>query len=155
MTDDSDRVARIADLAVDRELSVATAESLTSGTVAKVLGAGPHASAWFRGGVVAYHPSVKFDVLGVDEGPVVTASCAEQMATGAQRLLGADLVVAATGVGGPDESDGEPPGTVFVAVATPEDVTTRELSLDGNPDDVLAATVSTCLTLLEDVLARD
>src|SRR6187402_1462787 len=103
--DEASRVERIADLAVDLEVTVATAESLTSGTVAKTLGAGPNAADWFCGGVVAYQEPVKFDVLGVREGPVVTAECAEQMATGVRKLLGADVVVSATGVGGPDPSE--------------------------------------------------
>jgi nicotinamide-nucleotide amidase len=157
VTDDANasRVERIADLAVDLELRVATAESLTSGTVAKTLGAGPNAADWFVGGVVAYQEPVKFDVLGVREGPVVTAECAEQMATGARKLLGADVVVSATGVGGPDPSEGKPAGTVFVAVARGDDVAVEELALDGDPEEVLSGTVSRCLGLLEQTLHTD
>jgi nicotinamide-nucleotide amidase len=149
------RVQRIAELAIDLEVSIATAESLTCGTLAKELGAGPDAADWFVGGVVAYQEPVKFAVLGVDEGPVVTARCAEQMATGVVRLLGADVSVSATGVGGPDESEGKPPGTVFVAVAAPSGTTVKELSLDGDPEQVLAGTIDACLELVEDVLGRD
>jgi len=153
--DDASRVERIADLAVDLEVTVATAESLTSGTVAKTLGAGPNAADWFCGGVVAYQEPVKFDVLGVREGPVVTAECAEQMATGVRKLLGADVVVSATGVGGPDPSEGKPAGTVFVAVVRGDDVAVEELALDGDPEEVLAGTVSRCLGLLEQMLRTD
>lgn len=149
---DVDRVEEISRLAGERGVTVVTSESLTSGTVAKTLGAGPNASGWFRGGIVAYQEPVKFDVLGVPEGPVVTPECAEQMARGARVLLGADVAVSATGVGGPDPSEGKPPGTVFVAVATPDDVTVRELSLDGGPDQVLDGTVTRCLMLLEEIL---
>jgi nicotinamide-nucleotide amidase len=155
MTDHIDRVRDIARLAGAQEKTVATSESLTSGTVAKTLGAGPSAADWFRGGIVAYQEPVKFDVLGVPEGPVVTPECAEQMARGARSLLGADVAVAATGVGGPDPSEGKPAGTVFVAVATEAGVTVRELSLDGEPDDVLDGTVAKCLELLEEILQRD
>ncbi len=156
LTDDTSRVERIADLAVDLEVTVATAESLTSGTIAKTMGAGPNAADWFRGGIVAYQEPVKFDVLGVPEGPVVTAECAEQMALGARKLLGADLVVSATGVGGPDPSEGEPPGTVFIAVARDDDVTVEKLELDeDDPEQVLGHTVSRSLELLEQVLGRD
>jgi nicotinamide-nucleotide amidase len=149
---DADRVKRIADLAGAQGVTLATAESLTCGTLAKELGAGPNAADWFRGAVVAYQEPVKFDVLGVREGPVVTAECAEQMARGVRRLLGADVAISATGVGGPEPSEGKPAGTVFVAVATPAGVTTRELSIDGDPDDVLTQTVSTGLALLEETL---
>jgi nicotinamide-nucleotide amidase len=153
MSIDTDRVNRIAELAAPRELRVVTSESLTSGTVAKWLGAGPNAADWFGGGVIAYQERVKFDVLGVDEGPVVTESCAAQMARGALELLRADLAVSCTGVGGPEPSEGKPPGTVFIAVATANDVVVRELALDGSPEEILDETASACTALVEEVLA--
>ena len=152
MTDDSSTTERIADLAGDHQITIATSESLTCGTIAKTLGAGPNASDWFRGGIIAYQEPVKFDVLGVPEGPVVTRECAEQMALGARTLLGADVVVSATGVGGPDPSEGKPPGTVILAVAASGGTTVREVSLEGGPDEVLDATVSECLAMLEEHL---
>jgi nicotinamide-nucleotide amidase len=154
MTDDTERVERIAELAAKRQLRVVTSESLTSGTVATRLGAGPDAADWFGGGIVAYQEPVKFDVLGVEEGPVVTALCATQMAQGARRLLMADLAVSCTGVGGPDPSEGKPAGTVFVAVATADDVVVRELALEGSPEEVLDETASMCLALVEEVLSQ-
>lgn len=155
MSIDPDRVDRIADLAAAKKVRVVTAESLTCGTVAKTLGAGPNASAWFGGGIVAYQEPVKFDLLGVQEGCVVTRECAEQMARGARELLRADVAVSCTGVGGPDPSEGKPAGTVIIAVVTEESVEVRELSLDGEPDEVLDRTSSECLSLLEEVLAKD
>lgn len=155
MSIDPDRIDRIADLAAAREVRVVTSESLTCGNIAKTLGAGPNASAWFGGGIVAYQEPIKFDVLGVPEGPVVTRECAEQMARGARELLMADVAVSCTGVGGPDPSEGKPAGTVIVAVATEKGVDVRELSLDGEPDDVLEQTTSACLGLLEEVLGAD
>jgi len=89
----------VAEHASRRGLTVAVAESLTSGRLASALGEAPDASEWFRGAVVAYASAVKFDVLGVTPGPVVTASCAREMATGARNLLAADVSVAGTGVG--------------------------------------------------------
>jgi nicotinamide-nucleotide amidase len=155
MTDDTERVERIAKFAAERKVRVVTSESLTSGNVATRLGAGPNAADWFGGGIVAYQEPVKFDVLGVEEGPVVTEACARQMATGARDLLGADVAVSCTGVGGPDPSEGKPAGTVIVAVASGEELAVRELALDGSPEDVLAETASHCLALLEEVLGDD
>ena len=68
--------------------------------------------------IVAYQEPVKFEVLGVPEGPVVTDGVRPPDGPRAQRLLGADVVVSATGVGGPDPSEGKPAGTVILAVAT-------------------------------------
>ncbi len=153
MRTDSERVERIAEIARERGLRVVTSESLTSGLVAQRLGAGPEAAEWFGGGIIAYHERVKFDVLGVEEGPVVTSACAVQMARGALSLLGADVAVACTGVGGPEPSEGKRAGTVFIAVATTEDVRMRELSLEGSPEDVIRETTERCVTLLEETLA--
>lgn len=63
-------------------VTIAVAESLTGGQLSSALAAVPEATDWFRGGLVAYAPEVKFDALGVTPGPVVTARCAEEMATG-------------------------------------------------------------------------
>src|SRR5687768_14710157 len=145
-------VEQIARLASAHDLTVAAAESLTSGLIASRLGAGPNASEWFRGSVVAYQEPVKFDVLGVREGPVVEADCAEEMARGVAKLLSADVAVAATGVGGPDPAEGKPAGTVFVAVTVDGQATVRELDLDGDPDDILTDTATHALELLLEAL---
>lgn len=72
-------------------------------------------SKWFRGGIVAYSATVKYDVLDVPHGPVVSEVAALAMARGVDRLLDADVAVAVTEVGGPDSQDGEPPGAVWAA----------------------------------------
>jgi PncC family amidohydrolase len=69
-----------------------------------------------RGGVVAYASSVKFEVLGVRPGPVICEQAAREMAAGVANLMGADVGIATTGVGGPDEMEGQPVGTVWIGV---------------------------------------
>lgn len=153
-----EQVAEIAQLAESHGRSIAAAESLTSGRLATVLGAGPGAGAWWRGGVVAYSPEVKFDVLGVRPGPVNCAECAEQMARGVRALLGADVAIATTGVGGPGDDEGVPEGTVFVAVDDGRSTSVEELRLDGDPEQVVEATVEAVLDRLRASLrgaARD
>ena len=88
------------------------AESLTGGLIASRLVNVPGASKWFRGGVVAYDSQVKFDVLGVPRGPVVTEPAAAAMAEGAARVTGADVGLGITGVAGPDDQEGVAPGHV-------------------------------------------
>ena len=77
----------------------------------------PGASDVFRGGIVSYASEVKFDLLGVPEGPVVSEEAVRSMAEGACRVLGADCSIAVTGVAGPDPQDGEQPGTVWMATS--------------------------------------
>lgn len=152
MTDHRRVVEAIATIAGRHQVGVGVAESLTSGQLSAALGAGPDASSWFRGGVVAYAAEVKFDVLGVRPGPVVTASCAREMARGAAGVLGAEATVAATGVGGPDIEEGEPPGTVYVAALVGARERCIRLALDGDPAHVLAATTAAALDLLCELL---
>ncbi len=111
--------------------TLAVAESLTGGLLAERLTRVPGASSWFRGGVVSYHPQVKFDLLDVPEGPVVTAEAAAAMAAGARRVLAGDVGIGVTGVAGPDELEGQPVGTVWWAVDVAGSVTTGRLALGG------------------------
>ena len=103
---------------------LATAESLTGGLVGAAITAVPGASQVYRGGVVAYATDLKTQLLGVDVALLarvgaVDAEVAGRMAEGARDRLGADYGLATTGVAGPDSQDGKPPGTLWVAVATP------------------------------------
>ena len=134
-------------------LTFGVAESLTGGLVASRLVNVPGASSWFRGGVVAYHEQVKFDVLGVPAGPVVTEPAAAAMAEGAQRVTGADIGLGITGVAGPDDQEGVAPGTVFVGLALPGQRTeTRELRVPGDRDRVRQYATISALDLLRRTL---
>ncbi|MPV37990.1 CinA family protein [Georgenia subflava] len=132
--------------------TIAVAESLTAGKIASHLGAAPSSSTWFAGGVVAYTNEVKYSVLGVERGPVVTARCAEQMATGVARLTGADIAVAVTGVGGPGPEEGKEAGTVYIGACAGARSTTEHHQLDGGPEEILAKTTLRALTLLLEMI---
>jgi nicotinamide-nucleotide amidase len=134
--------------AQEADLTVATAESLTSGQVAAHLGAAAASSSWFKGGVVAYDDEVKFKVLDVPRGPVISQDCGSAMAEGVRRLLGADVAVAVTGVGGPDEQEGQPAGTVYIGVASSDGGTCRHHRFDGDPKEVITATALEALKAL-------
>lgn len=129
----------------ERGLTIAVAESLTGGQLSAALAAAPDAGEWFRGGLVSYASEVKFDLLGVDRGPVITCAAAEQMAVGAARLLGADAAVAITGVGGPEPVEGQEPGTVHIAWFGPSGVVSATRHHPGDPDDVVRASVTAAL----------
>lgn len=127
----------IAALALHQGRQVAVAESLTSGKLAAALGAASRASEWFRGGIVAYQHEVKYRLLGVDEGAVVTARCAEQLVRGALDAMAGDAALAVTGVGGPGPEEGKPAGTVFIAVGSRESVSVFEHRFAGEPSSIL------------------
>jgi nicotinamide-nucleotide amidase len=149
----SDLVARLT--AVGE--TVAVAESLTGGLVAAALTEIPGASVVVRGGVLAYATDLKAQVLGVDEALLasqgaVDSEVAAQMASGVRSLMGATYGLATTGVAGPDQADGKPVGTVYVAVAGPGSSRVRALSLSGDRQEVRALSVHAVLSLLAEEL---
>ncbi|MCM6771980.1 CinA family protein [Nocardia sp. CDC159] len=149
MSDEVERnAARLAELLEAARLCVAVSESLTAGQLCAALGAAPNSGTWFRGGVVAYATEVKRGVLGVPDSPPVSAETAAAMAEGVRELMRADLAVATTGVGGPEPQDGEPVGSVWLAVSTPDGVDTHHYSFSGDPEQVLRQTVEHALELL-------
>ena len=133
MEDDAEQVGSILQR---RHVQLAVAESLTGGLLASRFARAPGASEWFQGGVVAYASSVKFGLLGVPPGPVVSERAAMAMAAAAARMFQSAVAVAVTGVGGPESQDGEPPGTVWVATWPFELGRATLLHLQGSPETV-------------------
>jgi len=126
---------------------IGTAESMTGGMVAAALTSSPGSSNYVRGGLVAYDPQLKAKLLGVtDVDNVVNLETAVEMAEGGRKLLDADVVVAVTGSAGPDPLE-KPPGTVIIAVATPEDTRGRELRMPGDRERVMAYGTTSALHL--------
>ncbi len=144
----------------ERGLTLATAESLTGGMVGSRLCDVPGASDVYLGGVVSYASEVKHELLGVPQGPVVTEAAALAMALGVRDRLGADAAVAATGVAGPDEQEGRPPGTVCLAAVVGDPGAggrqqSMEVQLPGRRRQVREFAVITLLGLLRRVLLAD
>lgn len=134
--------------------SLGLAESVTGGLVAGRLTAIPGASESLRGSIVSYASDVKFDVLGVPEGPVVSERAAIAMADGARRVLGADVGLSLTGVAGPTEQDGQPVGTLWVGLALPGAATTAtSFRMPGQRDQMRQMSVISALDLLRRNLA--
>jgi nicotinamide-nucleotide amidase len=151
---------QLVQLLARRGLTVACAESLTGGLVCGALTDVPGASAVVRGSVVAYATDVKAGLLGVDAallaaGGAVQADVARQMALGVCRVLRADVGVATTGVAGPDPQDGQPVGTVFLAVAHGGDAVVRRLTLEGDRATIRSRSVAAALELMAAVLESE
>lgn len=156
----SDNPADIIAAARAKGVSIGCAESLTGGLVAAALVDVPGASAVFKGSIVAYDLMVKHELLGVSAAVLaqrgaVNAEVATAMAEGALGALGADIVVATTGVAGPDPDpvSGAAPGVVFIAVAGGDLGTmVRELSVEGDREGVRAAARRAALQALHDAV---
>lgn len=131
-----------------RGWTLGLAESVTGGLVCGRLTAVPGASDVVRGSVVSYASEVKFEVLGVPEGPVVSEAAAMAMARGAIDVLGSDVGVALTGVAGPSEQDGQPVGTLCVAVITPQTTRATTFRLPGHRQQMRELSVISALDLV-------
>ena len=148
-TDDDTMESVVLRMLGDRGWTFGVAESVTGGLVGGRLTNVPGSSSVFRGGIISYASDVKFSLLGVDEGPVVSEEAAAQMAAGARRVLGCDVALALTGVAGPEEQDGRPVGTLCVAATFPDGSTvTTTATLPGVRDQMRQMSVITALDFL-------
>jgi nicotinamide-nucleotide amidase len=133
--------------------TLATAEGVTAGLVAEHLGRVPGASAWFRGGVVAYDNALKTDLLAVPaelirEHGAVSAAVAEAMAVGCRTKLGTDLAVSTVGIAGPGGAMADKPiGLVYAAVAWDGGVSSQSFSWLGTRAEVQSRTAKLALNL--------
>jgi nicotinamide-nucleotide amidase len=140
--------------------TIATAESLTGGRLAVALTDVPGGSESYLGGVVAYATELKQSFLGVDEvlveqHGVISPECAKAMASGVRAVTGATYGLATTGVAGPGEQEGKPPGTVFVGIAGPGILEAVALELTGKRGQIQDRTTREAFEALEAVLRRE
>lgn len=145
----------VVELMRSRGLTLGLAESVTGGLVAGRITNVAGASAVLRGSVVSYASDVKFGVLGVPEGPVVSEAAAVSMALGARKVLGADVGLALTGVAGPDSQEGLQPGTLCIGLALPDGSThSTTVHLPGARDQMRQLSVISSLDFLRKRLAQ-
>lgn len=147
---------------IERGWTLGIAESLSGGALAAEFVSVPGASASLRGAIVAYATPVKHTLLGVDDGLLdahgpVHPDVALQMAAGARHALQvsgvpADVGVSTTGIAGPDSPDGQPVGTVHVAVVTPYTSVSEAFRFDGDRAQVRAQTVDAAVAMLARIL---
>ncbi|HEX2294476.1 MAG TPA: competence/damage-inducible protein A [Actinomycetota bacterium] len=143
----------------DRGATVAVAESLTGGLLGGELTRLPGASDFFSGGIVVYTDEVKQRVAGVDpallrDKGAVSEEVAAALAESAARSFGADLGLSATGVAGPGEQDGLPPGTVFVGATFRGRTEVRRPRAYGDRGNVRAIAVTWAIDIGRRLLLR-
>ncbi len=140
---------------------LATAESCTGGGIGARVTAVSGSSAYYRGGVIAYHNDVKRDRLGVSEETLethgaVSAQTAAEMARGARQVAGgrkASVGLSVTGVAGPGGGTEEKPvGTVYIGVSSDEGETVRHFMFSGGRESVRNQSRDAALALLRDHL---
>lgn len=145
---------RIAKKLSGTQQTIATAESCTGGKIAARFTAIPGASSYFKGSIVTYATSAKTDVLKIPEDfiekhSVVSAKISEEMAKRTRALFQSDFAVATTGNAGPTKGDSDAEiGTVFIAIATKNDVQSFEFNLGNQREKVTEKAVNKSFELL-------
>ena len=159
MDKDSEKsVQAVADRLLKHRQKVCTAESCTGGLIAKTFTDLAGSSEWFERGFVTYSNAAKTDMLAVpasliEDYGAVSEAVATAMASGALRHSKADYSIAVTGVAGPGGgSDDKPVGTVWIAVASAEQMVARRYQFDGDRQAVRAATLITAIEELLDLV---
>jgi len=157
----TEQVGAVADMLGKLRLTVATAESCTGGLLAATLTAVPGASAWFRGGVVAYSNDLKIQLAGVrpatlESHGAVSSAVARELAQGARDRCSADLGIGITGIAGPGGgSEDKPVGTVCLAVADEHGIHDWTVRFKGGRETVRSGTVLFALERILERLAPD
>lgn len=142
-TGEDDLAAVLLDVYRARGRTLAVAESCTGGMIGARITAIPGSSDVFLGGAIAYHNRPKVD-LGVSERILEThGAVSEQtvkaMALGCRERLGADQVVAVTGIAGPaGGSEEKPVGTVWFGFAGMDGVEAERYIFPGTRQEVRA-----------------
>lgn len=141
-------------LLTQHQKTLAVAESCTGGKIAQLLTSVAGASNYFRGGIVSYSKEAKSQVLGIpaetiEKYDVVSAEVASAMATSARNIMHADYALATTGNAGPASESGEAGvGTVFIALATPNEVIAEEFNFGQPREKVIDRSVNKAFEML-------
>lgn len=137
--------------------SLSTAESCTGGAIASKIVAKSGASAYFKGGIVAYSNQAKAEILGVS--PVllkkygaVSSQVVLAMAQGASKIFKTEYAVSTSGIAGPlGATKNKPVGLVWIGVKTPKKLTAKKFIFKGSRSSVIRQATDTALKLLEEL----
>ncbi len=130
----------VGQLAIEKGLTIGTAESCTGGNIAQLLTSIPGSSAYFKGSIVAYANDIKTSALNVSEETLSTEGAVsevtvQEMVKGLIDTLRVVLAIAVSGIAGPTGGSPEKPvGTIWMAVGNKDKVITKKLQLTKNRD---------------------
>lgn len=130
--DDDELPEIIGKLLLNKNMTLAVAESCTGGLLGKLFTDSPGSSGYFLGGVIAYADEIKIRILNVpsiviERHGAVSAETAKYMAEGVKNLSDASIGLSITGIAGPSgETLQKPVGLTYVGICTPERTSARE-----------------------------
>ncbi len=140
------------------ELTLGTAESCRGGGIGARVTVVSGSSAYYLGGIIAYHNDVKQTRLGVsaetlESHGAVSEQTAQEMARGARQAVGASVGLSVTGIAGPAGGTLEKPiGTVFIGVSSDAGEEVRHFVFSGDRQSVRVQSEGAALAFLRDHL---
>ena len=156
---DTDKLEEVvANLLIDNNKTIATAESCTAGLLSAKLTDVAGSSKYFNGGVVCYSNELKSDLVGVkqqtlDRYGAVSEETAHELAINIAKKLNSDIGVSITGIAGPDGgSEKKPVGLVFVGISYKNNVYIKKYNLTPNRNINRELTVTLCLNEIRKIL---
>ena len=141
--------------------TISTAESCTGGSIAEVLTSVAGASKYFKGSVIPYATEAKVSVLGISEDlihkhSVVSAEVAKEMAVQVKNIMKTDYAIATTGNAGPSKGEADAEiGTVFIALATPNEVIIEEFNFGQPREKVIDRAMVKSLEMLRKEILKN
>lgn len=148
----------VADLLLERKLTMTTAESCSGGLLAARMINVPGVSEVFKAGFITYANEAKQNLIGVREETLqqygaVSSQTAEEMARGAARTAGADVAVSITGIAGPDGGTPEKPvGLVYIGCYVQGSVQVEEYHFSGSRMKIRESVTASALVQLRSFL---
>ncbi len=148
----------IANLLIEKNKTISTAESCTGGKIASMITSKAGSSEYFKGSVVSYANEIKSDLLNVDKNDLqnygaVSQQVVEQMAKGVRKLMKTDYAVSTSGIAGPDGGTEEKPvGTVWIGLATPVKVISKKFLFYNDREINIQRSANAALMMLIDEL---
>ena len=144
----------VANLLIEKNCTISTAESCTGGYIAHILTRIPGASTFYNGTIVSYSNQIKRDLLKVSdeilmEQGAVSEATVKQMATECLHLMKTDYSIAVSGIMGPDGgTEDKPVGTVWIAIAHKKEVKTQLIHLRYDRERNISLTAMNALNFL-------
>jgi nicotinamide-nucleotide amidase len=140
--------------------TLAVAESCTGGYISHLITSVSGCSAFYNGSVTAYSNPIKENILGVNPETIfkfgaVSEQVAKEMAVGVKKAFNSDFALATTGIAGPDGGTEEKPvGTVWIAVASENDVIAIKFIFGDNRERNISRSSQTALQVLRRLILK-
>lgn len=148
----------VGNLLKQKNKTLATAESCTGGFIAHQITSIPGSSKYFIGSIISYDNKIKQQELNVTNDTLlnngaVSEECVKQMSTAILNKFGVDYAIATSGIAGPDGgTDEKPVGTVWIAIASKNEVVTKKFNMGDNRERTILRTSLMALDMLRKMI---